>query len=608
MSLDSHRALLSAYLRPRWGGVLVLSLLLFAGVGLELASPQVARYFIDTAQAGGAVETLALAAGAYMGVALVAQAVAVGETYAAEQVGWGATNALRLDLVRHALGLDMAFHEARTPGELIERIDGDVTQLANFFSRFVLKLVGSALLLVGALALLWLEDWRMGVLFLLTCTVALFVLERVRAAGTRYAAARRQANAELFGFLEERLAGRLDIRANGVEGHALAGLRDRSAEVFHASRRAFLMGSLLSGATAAVFTVGTVAALGLAAYLLSFGAITLGGVYLVLRYTGLIRQHLGEIRRQAQDFQAAEASLRRVAELRRTRPSVVDRPDGAASPPAGVLSLELREVSFAYPRLGSDGEAPLALDGVSFRLEPGRVLGVLGRTGSGKSTLARLVARLHDPTAGQLLLGGVELSSIPLEELRRRVGLVTQEVQLFRASLRDNLTLFAPSGVDAAASAVPDGRVLEALEALGLGDWLRRVGGLEAELDPAALSAGEAQLVAFARLFLRDPDLVVLDEASSRLDPATERLLERAVDRLLQARGPAGSPAVGGGRSAIVIAHRLATVERADEILVLERGRVVEHGTRAALAADPRSRFGELLALGAERELVGGVV
>jgi len=597
VSVDSYRALLAAYLRPRWGGVLVLSLLLLAGVGLELASPQIARYFIDTAVAGGALETLALAAGAYMGVALLAQVVTFGETYAAEQVGWGATNQLRLDLVRHALGLDMAFHDAHTPGELIERIDGDVTQLANFFSRFVLKLVGSALLLVGALALLWLEEWRIGLLFLVTCALALVVLERVRAAGTRYAAARRQANAELFGFLEERLAGLVDIRANGAGGHTLARLRDRLAEVFQTSRTAFLMGGVLGSATGAVFALGTVAALGLAAYLLSLGWITLGAVYLVLRYTGLIRQHLGEIRRQAQDFQAAEASIRRVAELRQARPSVVD--GSGEPPPPGPLSVEFRDVVFRYPRLAPDGEAPPALDGVSFRLEPGRVLGVLGRTGSGKSTLARLLARLYDPTSGQVLLGGVDPRTARLDDLRRRVGLVTQEVQLFRASLRENVTLFDASGAQGHGG-VPEGRVLEALEALGLGEWLRRVGGLEAEIDPAGLSAGEAQLVAFARLFLRDPGLVVLDEASSRLDPATERLLERAIDRLLRRDG--------ARRTAIVIAHRLATLERADDVLILERGRVVEHGPRAALAADPRSRFGELLALGLEPEPVGGVV
>jgi ATP-binding cassette subfamily B protein len=578
LSADSYRALLAAYLGPRRHGVLILALLLLAGVGLQLASPQIARYFIDTAQAGGAVEALALAGALYLGAAVLANAVTVAETYAAEQVGWGATNALRLDLVRHALRLDMAFHDARTPGELIERIDGDVAQLANFFSRFVLRLLGSGLMLVGALLLLFREDWRIGLLFMGICAVALVVLERVRAAGTRFAAARRQANAELFGFLEERLAGIVDLQANGAAGHTLARLRDRVAEVFHASRTAFLMGSVLGAAAGSVFMLGTVGALALGAYLYGIGSVTLGAVYVVLQYTGMIRQNLGEIQRQARDFQAAEASITRVRELAGLRPTVLD---GVGDLPDGALSVELRGVSFRY----ADG-APLALDGVSLRLAPGRVLGLLGRTGAGKSTLARLLARLHDPREGAVLLGGVDLREARLDGLRRRVGVVTQEVQLFSASLKENMTLFDDT--------VSDERALATLDELGLGEWARARGGLQAELDPVGLSAGEAQLLQLSRVLLKDPGLVVLDEASSRLDPATERLLERAIERLL------------AGRTAIVIAHRLRTVERTDEVLILERGRVVEHGPRADLAADPRSRFAELLAVGLERELVGG--
>jgi ABC-type multidrug transport system fused ATPase/permease subunit len=212
------------------------------------------------------------------------------------------------------------------------------------------------------------------------------------------------------------------------------------------------------------------------------------------------------------------------------------------------------------------------------------VLGLLGRTGSGKTTIARLLFRLYDPTEGAVRLGGVDVRAPRLAELRRRVGVVSQDVQLFHATVRDNVTFFDPS--------VPDDRIVAVLDEVGLGPWLRRQPrGLEAELRGAGgLSAGEAQLLAFARVFLKDPGLVVLDEASSRLDPATERLLERAVDRLL------------AGRTAIVIAHRLATVARADRVLILEAGRVAEAGARAALAADPASRFARLLRVGRQAE------
>jgi ATP-binding cassette subfamily B protein len=224
---------------------------------------------------------------------------------------------------------------------------------------------------------------------------------------------------------------------------------------------------------------------------------------------------------------------------------------------------------------------------VSFRLEPGRVLGLLGRTGSGKTTITRLLFRLYEPQGGAVRLGGTELGELRLDELRRRVAMVTQEVKLFGATVRDNVTFFD--------RAVPDGRILDAIDALGMRAWLDALPeGLDTVLQGgnASLSAGEAQLLAVARAFLADPGLVILDEPSSRLDPATERMIEGAMARLV------------AGRTAIVIAHRLGTVQRADEILILEEGRVREHGDRASLAADPRSRFSELLHVGMQEVLV----
>jgi len=218
---------------------------------------------------------------------------------------------------------------------------------------------------------------------------------------------------------------------------------------------------------------------------------------------------------------------------------------------------------------------------VSVRLEPGQVLGLLGRTGGGKTTITRLLFRLFDPQEGAIRLSGVDLRDVHLAEVRQRVGMVTQDVQLFHASVRDNLTFFDRT--------ISDQRILEALAELDLLDWYRALpDGLDTTIAPGggSLSAGEAQLLAFARVFLKDPGLVILDEASSRLDTATERQLERAVDRLLE------------GRTAIVIAHRLSTVERADSIMILEDGRIVEAGRRLRLAEDPSSRFRGLLRIG----------
>jgi ATP-binding cassette subfamily B protein len=236
--------------------------------------------------------------------------------------------------------------------------------------------------------------------------------------------------------------------------------------------------------------------------------------------------------------------------------------------------VQFSTVTFAYPRTEP------VLSNVSFRLEAGRVLGLVGRTGSGKTTLIRLLARFYDPQDGVVLLGGMDIRLARLAALRSRIGLVTQDVQLFSASLRDNLAFFVTS--------ISDDTLISAIRDLGLGDWFESLpDGLDTAIAPDRLSAGEAQLLALTRVFLTNPGLVILDEASSRLDPITEARLERALDRLL------------AGRTAIIIAHRLATLDRVDEIMILEHGEVVEAGPAAALRDDPRSRYAELHRLAA---------
>jgi ATP-binding cassette, subfamily B, bacterial len=295
---------------------------------------------------------------------------------------------------------------------------------------------------------------------------------------------------------------------------------------------------------------------------------------------------LEDVRHHLTDLQQAAASVARIDELFRLEP--VPREHAVEKRPLarlrdGPLVVRFEQVTFAYgddlrTQDGNGLSQRKVLNDISFELAPGRILGLLGRTGSGKTTLSRLVFRLHDPDSGRITLGGHDLRDLAASDLRRRVGLVTQDVQIFHASLRENITLFRPD--------VRDADILNTLRELGLWEWYAaQPKGLDTQMAAggATLSAGEAQLVALVRVFLRDPGLVILDEASSRLDPATERLLTQAIDDLLR------------DRTAIVIAHRLATVRRADEILILENGRIAEHGAARALAADPDSRYHGLL-------------
>ncbi len=569
-SLNRNLRLLAHYLWPQWLRMGLLAVVLCSTICVQVVTPLVASHFIDQATSGGDLHDLIILAGLSIGLALVGQGLAVAETYVAEQVSWAATNALRVDLVAHLLRLDATFHTAHTSGELIERVDGDVATLAHFFSRFVVSVLGNGLLLLGVLGLLYHVDWRVGLAMSTFVVLALIAMLRIRVVATPSWTAERQASADFYGFLSEYLAGLQDIRSSGAGTFVLR----RCAEVMRSwlavTRKAQMWGYSMSASSLGLFAFGTAVAFALSVMLFKAGTLTIGTVYLVFQCTEMLRQPTEQIRNEVQDLQQADASLGRVEALLSTVPRMVDGPGVAL--PSGPLAVELDAVSFGY------AEDIAALRDVSVSLSPGRVLGVVGRTGSGKTTLTRLLLRFYDPLTGVVRLGGMDLRTVRLAAVRTRIGLVTQEVHLFNASVRDNLTFFDDD--------VSDEQLRAVLDTLGLTSWLRELPqGLDTTLLPggAGLSAGQAQVLACARILLRDPDLVILDEPSSRLDPVTDQLVHTALSRLLE------------GRTGIIVAHRLTTLAYADDILVLENGQVREHGPRLALAADPTSRFAELL-------------
>jgi ATP-binding cassette subfamily B protein len=572
-SFAGHTELLRRYLRPQRPRVALLAVWLLAGIALQLLAPQLLSDFIDGARQGSTQAQLLVLAGLFLVVALFAQVTNALAVYASQSVGWTATNLLRSDLALHCLRLDLGFHHARTPGEMIERVDGDVTQLSTFFSQLIIRILGNLVLMTGILALLFRENWRVGLTYTVFTVVTLAALRRLHDVAVPHWKAARQAGAALMGFLEERLAGTEDIRSSGAVPYVLRRLAEVMREQMRRSRTAWLWGTSMWASTVILLAVGNALAFGLGATLLRAGVITLGTVYLFFHYTEMLRRPIEQITRQMQELQRASAAVGRIRDLLAIEP--VPR-DGDAPLPPGPLGVAFESVSFEYA-----ADDPVLRE-VSFSLAPGRVLGLLGRTGSGKTTIVRLLVRLYDPTSGVIRVGGTGLRGMRLADLRRRVGIVTQDVQLFHATVRDNLTFFDRS--------ISESRIREVLETLALGPWLARLPeGLETMLDPrAGVSAGEAQLLAFARVFFKDPGLVILDEASSRLDPATERIIDHAVDELLR------------GRTAIIIAHRLRTVQRADEILILDQGRVIEQGAREHLVRDEHSRFAALLRVGLE--------
>lgn len=577
-SLNRYWRLLAIYLRPHSIRMIGLAIVLIVIIGVQLATPLVASRFIDRATQGDPISALILLALITIGLALVAQLASVAETWLAEAVSWAATNELRTDLAAHLLQLDAAFHSSHTLGEMIERVDGDVSTLARFFSRFVVSILGNGLLMIGVLVLLFRVDWRVGLGLSAFVALALFVMIRIRNRATPLWAANRQASADFYGFLGEYVGGLEDVRSSGAGAFVLRRCAEIMRSWLRITRRAEMMGYAMVASSQGLFALGTAFAFGASAVLFREGTLTLGTVYLIFRYTDMLRQPTEQIRNEMQDFQQADASIGRIESLFAEQASIRD--GTSADLPPGPLAVDLERVSFGYSAERS------ILHDIDVHVAPGRVLGIVGRTGSGKTTLTRLLPRFHDPQTGTVRLGGVDIRDVRLNALRSRIGLVTQDIHLFDATLRHNLTLFDDS--------VPDDRLLEVIAAVGLGDWFRDLpDGLDSMLgsDASGLSAGQAQVLTCARVLLREPDLVILDEASSRLDPATERLLHTALGTLLR------------GRTGIIVAHRLATFSYADDMLVLEDGKVMEHGPRIELETDPDSHYARLLRFAAEEVL-----
>ncbi|MFI6820247.1 ABC transporter ATP-binding protein [Micromonospora sp. NPDC050187] len=562
-------------LRRHPGAVALLAVTLLGGIGLELLAPVLVRRYIEqeVTRSTAAVVSAGLLVAGFVAVSLLARLVTVAEAAVAERLAWTIMDRVRVEVTGHCLALGMDFHTTHRPGELVERVDGDVGLLANFLSRFALAVVGQALLLVGLVGALVVVDWRIGGSVAVVAVVATLVLRRLARRGQQSFTRFRQASGELSGFLGEALGAVPDMAGAGAGGYVDRRLRHATGRVFRTEQAAGIWGSIVLWAAASLFAwTGTAVALAWSVRLYTTGAMTLGAVYLVFLYSQQMMQPLDQMALQVQDYQAAAACVRRLQALLRI--PLPARPTAVRPFPSGRVRIDVQAVRFRYPGTTDD-----VLHDITFTVPPGQSVGVVGRTGSGKSTLVRVLAGLHEPTGGAVLLGGVDATRLDPAGRRRRITVVSQEVQVFRATVRENVTVFDPD--------VPEERIRTAFGRLGLDDWLARLPqGLETTIGPGGhgLSAGEQQLVSFVRAMLADPAVVLLDEASSRLDPLTERLVQGATAGLL------------AGRASLVVAHRLATLDRVDRILHLADGRVVEYGRREDLVRDPDSGFSRLLA------------
>ena len=547
-------------LRPQAGRVAGALAMVVLWTGTVLAGPYLVRFGIDHGINQGDAGALDAAAIGYVVVAVLAYVTNRIQITLISRVGEDFLRRLRIRVFDHLQRLSMPFYDRSKAGVLVSRMTSDVDSLAELIQLGLAMFVANALLLVVSVIVLTSVSWQL----MLVCMVGLppVILASIkfqRDSNEAYLDVRDRIGSTLS-HLQEGIAGVRVVQAFAREEVEVGRFERGNRELYDSHMRSVAISAWYLPVIELAGWGTTALALGVGGWWVHEGMLTVGTVaFFVLTLSNLFEpvQQLSQLFNMVQ---SAGAGLHKLYELLDTPVDVRERPGAVAL--AGAGDIEVDRVSFAY------GDGPTVLRNVSLRIPEGTRLALVGPTGAGKSTLAKLVARLYDPTSGAVRLGGVDLRDATLASLRGRIVVIPQEGFLFNGTIRDNVRLARADATDV--------EVDDALRAVGAYErFAALTDGLDTEVRErgSRLSAGEKQLVSLARAALVDPAVLVLDEATSSLDPGTEALVESAVDRLLE------------GRTVVVIAHRLSTSERADVVGVVDGGGLVELGTHADLVA-----------------------
>ena len=562
--------------RPHLGALSVVILAVVAASLVGLAQPFLLRAVIDDALPHGDLTLLAWAAGGMIAIAIATGVLGVVQTWLATAMGQRVMSRLRSDVFAHLQRQSMAFFKRTRGGEIQSRLINDIAGLQSVITTTATSVASNVTTAVGTAAAMVLLDWRLSLLSLIVLPPAVLLTRRVALIRRDITAQRQATLADLHAQVDEALSvnGALLTKTLGAAQARVDAFDETSATLVDLEIRSQLAGKWRMATMQIIFAVIPAIIYLAAGFPALTGDITIGTlVAFTALQSQIFRPILGLLSMGAQ-WVASMALLSRIFGYL-DLPVDVPEPTHPTPLPAASVRGEVvfEDVSYRYP----DGDVDVVSD-VDLTLAPGRTVAVVGETGSGKSTLASLLVRLADPTRGRITLDGIDLRDLSLTDRARAIGVVSQETYLSHASVRDNLLQAKPDADDA-----------ELWRALGVAQVAETIAALPAGLDTLVgarghrLSGGERQRIAVARTLLADPRVLVLDEATSALDTETEREFQAALDALAQ------------GRTTLTIAHHLSTVRDADEIVVMDHGRIVERGTHESLLA-AGGRYAELAA------------
>jgi ATP-binding cassette subfamily B protein len=554
-------------LRPYRRRVILMFTALLLETGAALAPPYLLGKAIDSGINAGDVSTLDWIVAAFVFATVLYAVATYWETYLVGWLGTRALQDLRVRIFTHLQSMSIGFFTRRSPGVLISRMTNDVEALNQLVTNGLVTIFSSTLTLVGIVVIMLFLDVKLALITFVTFPLLAVasVVFRIVSAGTYRAT--RERIAAVTAYLQETLSGVRVVRSFGQESRHVAAMTDLNEQNREVNMKTVYLNASYFPAVELLAAVGTAVILLYGGGQAIDGALEVGVVVAFVGYLTRFFEPIQELSQLYTTYQQGMAALDKIFDLLDTPADMVDAP-GAIDPGALRGEIELEGVWFSYGEEGESGEDTWALRDVDLHVPPGQTLALVGATGAGKSTFAKLVARFYDPQQGTVRVDGHDLRGVQQRALRRQLGIVPQEGFLFSGSVRENVAFGRPEAsteeIEAAIGAVGATEFVVALPE-----------GLDTQIGERGvqLSAGQRQLVAFARALLAEPRILILDEATSNVDVRTEKTIERGLERLLH------------GRTAIVIAHRLSTIRRAGKIVVLEAGQIAEQGTHDELIA-----------------------
>ena len=552
-------ALLVRLTAPYKGQAALAVLSLLAATAATLALPFLAKLAIDEGIARGDAGRLGTIVGLFVGAALLGWLATTGHTYFTSWVGERVLADLRSKLFRHLQTLSLGYYERNRTGATISRLTNDVDALDQLVTDGVSSLVQNTLVLVGSAAILLVLDWRLAV-----ATLAVFPLMAIATAIFRRLSSRayrsvRERIGHVSATLQEDISGMRVVQAFAREHRSREQFLEVNGSYRRANERTVLISGLYFPFVDVVSAAAAAVVLGYGGYLVFGNSLTIGTLFAFIGYLSNFFDPVQQLSQLYNTFLAAVAALDKIVDVLDEEPDIVDAED-AVELESAVGDVHFDHVTFGY------GEGPPVLHELDLRVPAGTTVALVGHTGAGKSTIVKLLARFYDPRGGRITLDGIDVRSIKQASLRRQLGMVPQEGFLFGESVATNIAFGRPDA--------DRGSIEEAARQVGAHEFISALpDGYDTRVGErgSLLSLGQRQLVAFARALLANPRILILDEATSSVDIATELKIEQALSQLLE------------GRTAFVIAHRLSTIQRADVIVVLEDGRVVEQGTHTEL-------------------------